>query len=121
MKQIYAHYSTLPTSSFGGGRSPSSPSSPKSGGGVEDIFYLNQGQLWTLCEDCGIISQSLTLANLARIISIVKIQFAQSIAIARRRREAQVLGVDEDLTPTVDDRLYLEVSVTYCFDCHKIC
>ena len=60
------------------------------------------------CADCQLISQSLTLTNLARIISIVKIQFSQSIAIARRRREAQVQGVEEDTTPTVDDRLYLE-------------
>jgi|TARA_B110000977_G_C10890499_1_gene421247 hypothetical protein len=104
MKQIYAHYSTLPTNGSKKETKTGDEGSQKNG---EDVFYLNQGQLWTLCEDCGIVSQTLTLSNLARIFSTVKIQFAQSIAIARRRREAHVKGIDEDTTPTVDDRLYL--------------
>jgi hypothetical protein len=100
MKQIYAHYSTLPI--YGGSNKKD-----------EENFYLNQGQLFTLCEDCGLVSQNLTLSNLARIFSTVKIQFAQSIALARRRREAHVKGIDEETTTTVDDRLYL-VSF-FCF------
>ena len=107
MKKMYAHYSTLPIRGSGG-------SGGGSGGGAkqdrsgEDIFYLNQGQLWLLAEDCGLVTQTLTLTKLARIFSTVKIQFAQSIAIARRRREAHTQGIDEESTPTVDDRLYLE-------------
>ena len=61
----------------------------------EEIFYLNQGQLWKLCEDANLVTQSLTLTNIARIFSTVKIQFASSIAIARRRREAHANGQDE--------------------------
>ena len=64
MKQIYAHYSTLPTNVGG----------QKNGTNQEQTFYLNQGQLWTLAADCGIITQSMTLSNLARIFSTVKIQ-----------------------------------------------
>ena len=51
MKQIYAHYSTLPVSGSGGSFVPSSPTSPKSSpkrdgsAAAEDIFYLNQGNI----------------------------------------------------------------------------
>ena len=99
MKQIYAHYSTLGQNGL--------PKRAEPGKG-EDEFYLNQGQFWMLMRDCGLVSQSLPLASLARIFSTVKLQFASSIAQARRRREASESGVSVHRTATVDDRLYIE-------------
>jgi hypothetical protein len=105
MKQIYAHYSTL---SQNGLPKRGAGSSTGGVGEQEEEFYLNQGQFWLLMRDCGIVSQAVPLASLARIFSTVKLQFASSIAESRRRREATEAGVDEGRTATVDDRLYLE-------------
>ena len=106
MKTIYAHYSQLNVTDGGVVRP-----GKKVGGSAdrqEDSFYLNQAQFRLLARDCGLVSQRFPLAALARVFSTVKIQFAQSIALARRRREATERGVDEDQTPSVDDRLYME-------------
>ena len=57
---------------------------------------------------CRFVSHEMTLARINRVVSAVKVQFAESVVLARRRREAVERGVDEDRTVSVDDRLYYE-------------
>ena len=91
LKDIYSYYSTI-----GEDFDPNN-------------FTMRASQLWMLAKDCGLLSQSINITRINRIVTEVRLQLAQAVALSRRRREAAEKGVPVDLATPIDDRAYMEV------------